>query len=142
MDDAHRMGIIQGAGDLGDQGGRFAKGQPPHLQKVLERHALHKLGHDHGQAVKRLDVVDDDDVRMAKLGGGAGLALETLAFFLVGQEAGVRDLEGDDAVELGIARLPDGAEAAQAKALEELEFAERLHAAGGVGVAGIAEAEA
>jgi hypothetical protein len=49
------------------------------------------------------------DVRVVKSGDGLGFALETLG------ESGVRDFDGDCAVEAGIACLPDFAHAAAAE---------------------------
>ena len=43
----------------------------------------------------RADVVDDEDVGVIELGGGAGFLLEARQAFGVRGEAGVNDLDGD-----------------------------------------------
>src|SRR5947209_8959584 len=80
-----------------------------------------------------------DDVRMAELSRGAGLALEALQLFRLGEQARMRNLQGDNAIEFGIAGLPDGAEPAQAETLQELELAQTFHAACGIGMARVAQ---
>ena len=70
------------------------------------------------------DLVDGDDAGVAELGGGAGLADEPLGLLLGGEVAGVGDLDGDEAIELGVAGAPDGAEGPGADLLDQLELAE------------------
>jgi hypothetical protein len=71
------------------------------LQVVAQRDALDELGDDGGQAVEAGDLVDGDDVGVAELGGGAGLAEEALAVGIALQHAGMGQLQGDEAVQFG-----------------------------------------
>ena len=72
------------------------------------------------------DLVDRHDAGMLELGGAPGLAQEAVQVLGPGEAAAAGDLEGDDAVELGVAGLVDGAEGADAELLEQLELAEAL----------------
>ena len=66
------------------------------------------------------DVVDLADVRMVQRGNRAGLVLEPIVV-LSGQP-----LHGDDAIEPGVARLPDFAHAPGAEQGEDFVWAEPL----------------
>src|SRR5262249_16799743 len=70
-----------------------------------------------------------DDVGMAKLCGCAGLAEESLAIGVAFQYARMRKLQGDEAIELSVARFPNRPEAADPHALQKLKFTELTHAA-------------
>jgi hypothetical protein len=104
-------------------------------------YAWHKLGDDHRQAVEGGHLMHADDVRMPQLGCRAGYTLETLQFFLLGEQSGVGYLQGHDAVQFTVARLPPGPEAAQTKPLQELELAHLLHAGRRVGILRLAQPE-
>ena len=73
-------------------------------QRPLQRRALDELHHQ----VIRPDVVELADVRMIQRRHGARFALEAFGELLLG------DLDGDDAVEPRVARLPHLAHAARA----------------------------
>ena len=75
-------------------------------------------------------VVDGDDVLVAELLGGAGLAAEALAHARVGGQVGRHDLEGDLAVELHVARLVDRGHAAAGDVAEDLVAADALRTFG------------
>src|SRR5690349_17534218 len=61
---------------------------------------------------------------MFELGRGPCLAQEAVEIFSAGQIAAARDLDGDDSVELWIARLVDGAEGPDPQLAEQLELAQ------------------
>ena len=70
------------------------------------------------------DLVDGDDAGVAELGGGSGLADEPLGLLLAGEVSAVGDLDGHQAIELGIAGAPDGAEGPGADLVDQLELSE------------------
>ena len=72
----------------------------------------------------RADVVDDEDVGVVELGGGAGFLLEAREAFGIGGEARVDDLDRDFAPEPRVARPVDLAHAARAERREDLVGAE------------------
>src|SRR5262249_32741430 len=79
------------------------------------------------QAAGALDgprVVERHDARMLKPGGALRLAQEPVQVFAPGEAAAARDLEGHEAIELGIAGLVDGAKGADAEQFEQLKLAE------------------
>ena len=65
--------------------------------------------------------MDADDVGVAQLGGGAGLAEEFFCL-LWAEMALARDLDRHGAVELLVAGLPHAAEPADAEPLDEFEL--------------------
>ena len=98
-----------------------------------EGFALQKLRDDEGAAFVRADVVDDEDVGVIELGGGAGFLLEAREAVGIRGEAGVNDLDGDVAPESRVPRPVDLAHAAGAEGREDLVGAEpgaRLHLSG------------
>src|SRR5439155_12972823 len=108
---------------------------------VPQRYAGHVIRNDDRQVVERGHFMNGDDVGVAELGRGAGLALKSLVVARLAKQPGVRNLEGDDAIQARVPRLPDGPERPDAQPLQELEAPQRLHGAGGVGVAGLAQME-
>jgi hypothetical protein len=79
VDDALSVREVQRRGKLAEQGERPAKGDGRLLaDEVAEGAAVEELHGDEVDAVRLVDVVNDDDVGVAKLGGEAGLALEAL----------------------------------------------------------------
>ena len=87
----------------------------------VERLALHVLHHDEVEAVGLGDVVDGDDVGVVERRGRLGLLHETPLALRVGHLVGGEDLDGDEAVEVGVAGLVDDAHAAFAELLEDVE---------------------
>ena len=102
------------ADDLDRLGGREAS-----LDQVLERGALDVLHRDPVAALVLAAVVDGDDVRVLKAGGGLRLAAETLDELLVGSEALVEELQGDLTPEHLVVGRPDVGHAARADAAHQ-----------------------
>ena len=100
-------GLVRGADGLGDllrDRDRLLDGQAPPADPLVERVAADQL-HRHVVAVLPVaDLVYRDDVLVLEPRGGPGLALEA-ADALVRARPGEEDLERDDPVELGVARL-------------------------------------
>ena len=124
MDDAPAVGVIDGLGDVRQQRRRLAEGQPAGFQDLREGQAGDKVGDEDRHAFQGRHLVDHHDARVAQLGRGLGLALEALHRLDLGQQAGMGNLQGHDAVQFRVARLPDGPAGAGPDALQELEFAQ------------------
>ncbi len=68
---------------------------------------------------------------MLELSGGAGFAKKLLGLLLA-KLVFAGNLDRDEAVELGIAGLPDAAELSHAELLDQLEMAQIADSAGGI----------
>jgi hypothetical protein len=101
-----------------------------------------EVGHDGRQPLQRHYLMHRHDAGVAQLRRRPGLALEALQLLVLGQQAAVRDLQGHDPVQLGVAGLPDSSEGAQPHPLQELELAQGAHAGRGRGGPGLAHLEA
>jgi hypothetical protein len=60
---------------------------------------------------------------MPQLGRGPRLALKALPFDRQGEQAGVRDLQGQDPIQLRVVGAPEGPESAHANSLQKLKLA-------------------
>src|SRR5262249_50463865 len=97
------------------------------LDELLEVDAVEVL-HDEveGAVRRRAGVGDIDDVGVADLRGGAGLAPEPLDDLLAVPEARVQDLDGQAPPDVDVARFVDAAHRAlAAQALEQVAAAQR-----------------
>ncbi len=83
----------------------------PLRESLRERLAADELHRDEVQAGVAVDLVDRDDVRMVEGGRRLGFAGEAFAAEGVGEPFG-EDLQGDVAIEAGVAGAPDDAHAA------------------------------
>ena len=83
------------------------------LAHHVQRQSLDEVGDDGRQLIERGDLVDGDQAGVAQLGGRPRLAEEPLPALLRLQKRRVRQLQGHDPVQLGVAGLPDRTEAAQ-----------------------------
>ena len=107
MDDAPRVGLLEGGGHL-----RPDLDDPVHVERAARHQLAQVLALDvlHGDEVRPVllaDVVDVGDVRVAEGRGGARLALEALAVPLVHGQLRGQDLHGHGAVEPRVARAVD-----------------------------------
>ena len=91
-----------------------SSGSGPFASRSRQRLARQVLHHEVGGAVMLADVVQRADVRVVQPGDGLGLALEAGTAVGVGAELGRQDLDGDAAIEAGVAGLVDLAHAARA----------------------------
>ena len=116
MDELLFVGVVQGVGELADhlanyrqgqQAGPAAKGQA----SGLERRPANKLHGYEGHAVKDIEVVDLDNIRVAQDRDCAGLAGETLKQFGIACQMRVDDLERHEAVEAGLVGAVDSSHA-------------------------------
>src|SRR5205085_12313797 len=83
-----------------------------------------------GAVLRLAGLVDGDDAGVLELGGAAGLAQEAVDLLLARQAARAQDLDGDGAVEFGVAGAEDRAEGADAQLLQQLELAQAPAGAG------------
>jgi hypothetical protein len=92
------------------------------FEELREGSAIDEGHDDEGGAVVLADVEDGADVGVEDASGGPGLALEAMDALgaLLGRAVEEGDLEGDDAVEVGVVGAVDGAHAAGAKPAEDL----------------------
>jgi hypothetical protein len=120
VDDAARVGVLDGAGDLREDGGGLGGGE----LLAREAAAVDELHRDHVLVADVADLVDADDARVAQRGGGLSLAAEADELLLA---AGAEeDLEGDPAAQGAFPRLIDHAHAAAAELLDEDVLAEEV----------------
>ena len=97
-------------------------GQPPRLvEHVAQRHAAHELHGDEGDAVHLAEVVGAQHVGMGDLARQLELALQAVELVAVAPEVALQHLEGDQVVQLAVARLVDDPHAAGAEHGEDLE---------------------
>ena len=105
MDDASRVGVVQGEGDLpGDLEGATGR-EALALGEVGEWEAVDEAHREVVDVAVLLGVVDLDDVGVLELRAGAGLPVEPLEELGGGVLPGDEDLEGDEASEGGLAGL-------------------------------------
>ncbi len=120
------MRFREAAGDLLHDRNRFLERKRPALHPLPESLALVVRHGDEGLALLGLtDLVDDADVGMIEGGRGfrlldEALAQETIARGFARDVMGGKKLEGDQPVELEIARLEDDAHTPAAELLEDL----------------------
>ncbi len=110
-------------------GSASASGSGPRAMCVREVLALDELHHERADAVRLLDAVDGGDVRMIERGERLGLAREPGEALGVGGDGGGQDLDGDVAIELGVAGAIDLAHSAFAKLRDDAIRAEALSSA-------------
>jgi hypothetical protein len=104
----------------------LARRRPAGAEQVGQGGALDEVADQVGNVVGLADLVDRNDGRVAELGDTARLAEESVQLLRAGQVARARHLDGDSAVQLRVARLVDGAEAALADRVQEQEAADPL----------------
>ena len=118
------MRAVERVGDLSGELERLIERQRALLDAGSQRLALHVLHHHVTGAVLAADIVEHADVRMIQRGNGAGFAFEAGAqIFAFGDVFG-QDLDGDGAVEPGVAGFVHLAHAAGAERGEDLVGAE------------------
>ena len=126
MDDPGGVGLGQAVGDLDRAAEYVVELHAFAADQLVEGFAFH-IFHDHEiEAVVGGDVVYDDDVGMVERGCGLGFLDEPLLALRVGQLLVGEDLDGHDAVEMGVLRLVDGAHAAFADFLQDVVVKKRL----------------
>ena len=112
MDDALRVGEVQARAHVFEDRQPVGERQRrPPANQLLQRLARHVLHGDERPAVVLADIEDRHDVGMAKAPGGARLAREPLARRLV-VDSLLEQLDGDRAIDRGIAGEVEGAHAA------------------------------
>ena len=132
MDDADRLdGVVERDGDgLGDcqdvVGLELSLAAEPAAGVV----AGGELHHVVVVAVLAANFEDRDDVLVVEFGGALGLGVEALDVLGVGRDVVVQKLDGDDAVGIVLARLPDGGHAAPSEEADEGEAFELGKGAG------------
>jgi hypothetical protein len=101
------MGSCECVCDLHCDRERLVQRQFPPGQAIRERLALQQFHDEERRAVMLADVVKGAEMRVVQAGNDLGLALESLAATRVGAQFGWKNLDGDCAVEAGVASLVD-----------------------------------
>ena len=114
VDDAAVVGELERLADLRDDGQRLLWAEVPAALELPQVGAVHELHHQIGVSTGLAEVVDADNVRVAELGQGAGLALEALAEGRVFIGLRGQDLERHESVEARLSSLVNRAHAAPA----------------------------
>ena len=112
MDDALFVGGGETVGDLQGVVDGLAERDRRFREAGAEGLAFEQFGDDVGRAVGFADVEDGKNVGMVQGSGGAGFLGETLQAVLVSGERGGQNLDGDGAVEAGVAGAIDFAHSA------------------------------
>ena len=103
MDQTVRMGLVERAGDLGQDGQRSIRFEPPgQAQDRRQAGAFDEAHREVELAIDLAGVVDVDDVRVAERGRQARLAQEPIAERLVLGHLRDDDLQRDPALERGV----------------------------------------
>ena len=92
VDDPSLMRRGQGAGDLQRDVERVGEPKPPAPHTPAQGNAVNELGGDEVSAAHVTDLVDGDDVRMVKGGGGQCFLPEAAHALLVRREVGGQQL--------------------------------------------------
>ena len=116
--------VRQRAGDLRPVARHGLRGQASGRDQGIEGAALHELHRDEGAAAGLADLVDRADVRVVQARGGARLAQQPLAGRGIVLRGGWQHLEGDLAIQPGVARPVDHTHAALAQLREDLVVGE------------------
>jgi hypothetical protein len=125
VDDVLQVGVVQGAAGLDHDLPRLLRVQPAlALDVLVQVDAVDELHGEEVGAVGLGALVQGDDVLVAELLGGPGLAAEALDHGGLGGHLGRHHLEGDLAAGLGVARPVDGPHAAAGDVREDLVLAD------------------
>ena len=115
VDDSLPVGVGECTGDLDREAQDLIERQRTSAQALREGFSLEMLHHDELNAALLADVVERADVRMADLGDGQGLALETLDALGILRLFWFQDLDRHRPVEAGVGRAIDLSHAAGAE---------------------------
>ena len=120
VDQAGLMGVLQAEGGLVDvMGGAIRVQGAAALDEVLQTDAVHVFHDEEMEFAVAVDVVGADDVGVAQLGDGLGLAVEAFDGAGVVGLAGRQHLDGDGAAHDPMGTEIDGAHAAGAERFED-----------------------
>src|SRR5579864_2955418 len=86
---------------------------------MLEGYAIEILHHDEGLAILLVDLVNGADVGMVEGGGGLGFTAEAAQNLRVFRDLVRQELQGDEAVELGVDGFVDDAHASAAQSFDD-----------------------
>ena len=124
MDDARTMRRVHGGGKRLHQLGRRTPRLRGPFEPIGEASPFQQLEHHEGPAVVFTEVVDMDDIRMAKAGDGLGLDPEPRPDFGAGVLAVADHLQRNDTVQRTVAGLVDHPHAPAAELGQDLEIRE------------------
>jgi hypothetical protein len=119
MNDALAMGGVERIGNLDRKRQQGFQIEGTAGDAVLQSGAVEKLHHDERLAVLLTDLVNGADVGMVECGSGPGLAAETFQGLRIVGDVVRKELESDEASELGVFGLVNQAHAAAAQLLQD-----------------------
>ncbi|HVC92132.1 MAG TPA: hypothetical protein VND64_00500 [Pirellulales bacterium] len=125
VDDPMLVRVVERVGQLRHQLGRFAEGGPATADQVGQRQPGDVVAHDVRRSMLVGDLIHLHDARMAQAGRAAGLAQKPLFIFGCGEIIGAGNLQGHEAIELGIVGFVHLAERAPPEQLQDQEAADR-----------------
>jgi hypothetical protein len=103
MDDALRVRRLQPVGNLNAQFENLIGSHRLARYPMAEGLALQQFHHEEGRAIMLADIVQGTDVRVTQAGNGLRFALEAGTAVGIGTGLGWKDLDGNRAVEAGVA---------------------------------------
>ncbi len=120
MDDPCLVGHMDGPGEVCRQLGCETARLRGAGQTVVEAAAVEQLQSDKRQAIRFADVINLQDVRVAKLGDRLGLGREPPELVRMRVAAATNHFQGDQAVEPEMPRLVDYSHPSPAQPLDDL----------------------
>ena len=115
MNDAATVGFVEAVGDLRAELQNLVEGEGAFFEALGEGLAFDALHDEIVDAILMADVVEHADVGMIEAGNSFGFAFETLFLHGIGRKMRGKNLDGDSAVEAGVARAIDFSHAAGAE---------------------------
>ena len=119
MNDATAVGFVEAIGDLRAELQDLVERQGTFFEALGEGLAFDAFHDEIVDAVLMADVVEHANVGMIEAGNGFGFAFETLLLHGIGRKMRGKNLDGDSAVEAGVARAIDFSHAASAEWRED-----------------------
>src|SRR6476646_2326554 len=112
MNNSRGMGVGDFVGDLYRDIEYFPQWHPMPWGATVKRHACNVFHHDEFDAIRRRDVVDDDNIRMVQRRRRLRLLHEALLAAGVGDLVRKKHLDRDEPIKACVPSLPDRAHAA------------------------------
>jgi len=125
VDDPGGMGFGQRVGDLDRDIEQLTQWHTVTQGAAVKRHARDVFHHDEFDAIRRRDVVDNDNIRMIQRGRRLRFLHEALFAASVGDLVRRKHLDRDQPIKARVPRLPDRAHAAFTELFYNLVVEER-----------------
>ena len=116
------MGVLQRRAEFGNQGQRLRRAEARGLHRLAQVDAVDVFHRQPEVAAAFAEIMDRHDVRMAEFRQGPRLPREALREPGIVLQPGQQDLQGNQPVELRLARLVNNPHPAATDAFEDLEL--------------------